>query len=238
MITLDITKTYQAVRDLLDRTENPRHRFLLMAYDRHRNLEMGGRYEEILAPDMMVEEPVYHIHAHGLRVKLQGQQKIRDLYRVWAATNESVFYTEREEIAVSDHCISSMAVGYHQVSGRSLLENKILSYLPVFIAELLLDLAFGRQNFNDDKGGMYLYKSTLYMSWPYDDRGRLIGENIWEPEPRKAEVIKLAPEDVLTLQEADRVLAPFIKPLPSFDEMVTSKDHGPIRVRVAASRGL
>ena len=96
MITFDITKTNQAVRDLLDRTENPRHRFLLMAYDRHRNLEMAGRYEEVLASDMMIEEPVYHIHAHGLRVKLQGQEKIKDLYRVWAATNESVFYTERE----------------------------------------------------------------------------------------------------------------------------------------------
>jgi len=220
MIALDITRTNRAVRDLLNRTENPRHRYLLMAYDRHRNLEMAGRYEEILAADMMVEEPVYHIHAHGLRVKLQGQEKIRDLYRVWAATNESVFYTEREEVAVSDHCISSMAVGYHQVTARSLLENKILSYVPAFVAEFLLGLAFGRQKFNADESAMYLYKSTLYMSWPYDDRGRLIGENLWEPEPRNAEIIKLAPADVLTTQEANRLLAPFIKPLPSFDEMV------------------
>jgi hypothetical protein len=220
MIALDITRTNRAVRDLLNRTENPRHRYLLMAYDRHRNLEMAGRYEEILAADMMVEEPVYHIHAHGLRVKLQGQEKIRDLYRVWAATNESVFYTEREEVAVSDHCISSMAVGYHQVTARSLLENKILSYVPAFVAEFLLGLAFGRQKFNADGSAMYLYKSTLYMSWPYDDRGRLIGENLWEPEPRNAEIIKLAPADVLTTQEANRLLAPFIKPLPSFDEMV------------------
>jgi len=230
MIALDITKTNQAVRDLLDRTENPRHRFLLMAYERHRSLEMAGRYEEIIAPDMMVEEPVYHIHAQGLRIKLQGREKIKDLYRVWAATNQSVFYTEREEVAVSDHCITSMAVGYHQVTSRSLLENKILSFLPSFMVEFMLDLAFGRQTFNENRSGMYLYKSTLYMVWPYDDRGRLIGENIWEPEPRKAEVIKLAPADVLTTQEANRLLAPFIKPLPSLDEMVTGKGRGPIRV--------
>jgi hypothetical protein len=223
MITHDITKTNQAVRDLLDRTENPRHRFLLMAYDRHRNLEMAGRYEEILAPDMMVEDPVYHLHANGLRIKLEGQEKIKDLYRVWAATNQSVFYTESEEVSVSDHCITSMVVGYHQVSGRLLLENKILSYLPAFVAEYLLDLAFGRQNFNEDRTSMYLYKSTLYMIWPYDDRGRLIGENIWEPEPRKAEIIKLAPADVLTTQEADRLLAPLIKPLPSLDEVLTNR---------------
>jgi hypothetical protein len=204
-----------------------------MAYDRHRNLEMAGRYEEIFTPQMMVEEPVYRLHANGLRVKLQGPEKIKDLYRVWAATNQSVFYTEREEVAVSDHCITSMAVGYHQVTGRSLLENKVLSYLPAFISEFLLDLSFGRQNFNAYESSMYLYKSTLYMIWPYDDRGRLMGEDIWEPEPRKAEIIKLGPADVLTTQEAGRLLAPFIKPLPSFDEMFASKitvrsDHASI----------
>jgi hypothetical protein len=91
MINLDITKTNQAVRDLIDRTVNPRHRFRLLAYDRHRNLEMAGRCEEIFAPHIMVEEPIYHIHAHGLRVKLRGQERIKDLYRVWAATNESIF---------------------------------------------------------------------------------------------------------------------------------------------------
>jgi hypothetical protein len=109
-----------------------------------------------------------------------------------------------------------------------------LSYLPAFVADFFLDLSFGRQNFNGDKGGMCLYKSTLYMIWPYDDRGRLIGENIWEPEPRKAEIIKLAPEDVLTPQEADRLLAPFMKPLPSFDEMVTGNGCGSLRVSVEA----
>jgi hypothetical protein len=103
--------------------------------------------------------------------------------------------------------------------GRN-LENKILSYVPAFVADFLLDLAFGRQKFNADESAMYLYKSTLYMSWPYDDYGRLVGENIWEPEPHKAEIIKLAPADVLTTQEANRLLAPFIKPPPSLGEMV------------------
>jgi hypothetical protein len=56
--------------------------------------------------------------------------------------------------------------------------------------------------------------------------GRLMGENIWEPEPRKAQIIKLAPADVMTTHDADRLLAPFIKPLPSFAEMVAGLDAG------------
>ena len=70
---------------------------------------------------------------------------------------------------------------------------------------------------------MYLYKNTFYMIWPYDENGRLLGENIWEPDPGKAEIIKLAPADVLTTQEAGRLLAPFIMPLPSLDEMLSGK---------------
>ena len=50
---LDITETNRAVRALIEVTENPRHRYLLEAYDRHRNLEHAGRFEEIFAPEMM-----------------------------------------------------------------------------------------------------------------------------------------------------------------------------------------
>jgi len=216
----DITKTNQAVRDLIARTDDPRHRFLLMGYDRHRNLEMAGRYEEIFAPDMMVAHPIYHIHAHGLRVRLEGQEDIKDLYRVWAATNESVFYTEMEFVGVTDHYVSSMAVGYHQVSGRSLLQNKILSCLPAFIARFLLNQSFGRDTFEADENSMYLYKSTFYMIWRYDERGRLLGEDIWEPNPSEAEISKLAPSDVLTTKEAGCLLAPYINPLPSLAMML------------------
>ena len=156
MISLDVTKTNHAIRELIDRTKNPRHRFLLMAYDRHRNLEMAGRYEELFAPDMMVQQPVYHLHANGLRVKLTGQEDIKELYRVWGETNQSVFYTEKESVTVSDHFVSSMVVGYHQVSGQSLFENKILSYLPAVIARFLLNQSFGRRSFKGNENSMYL----------------------------------------------------------------------------------
>jgi hypothetical protein len=215
----DITRTNQAVRDLIVRTNEPRHRFLLMAYDRHRNLEMAGRYEEIFAPDMMVALPTYHIHAHGLRVRVEGQEDIKDLYRVWAATNESIFYTESEFVAVTDHYVSSMAVGYHQVTGRSLLQNKVLSCLPAFIARFLLNRSFGRDTFEVGETSMYLYKNMFYMIWRYDERGRLLGEDIWEPDPSNAEITKLAPTDVLTTKEAGRLLAPYILPLPPLETM-------------------
>ena len=44
MFEYDITETNIAVERLLERTTNPRHRFLLETYNRHRYLEMAGRY--------------------------------------------------------------------------------------------------------------------------------------------------------------------------------------------------
>lgn len=58
MLEFDITQTNQTVRNLLEVTENPRHRFMLEAYDRHRNLEMAGRYKEIFTPERTVEHPL------------------------------------------------------------------------------------------------------------------------------------------------------------------------------------
>ena len=51
----------------------------------------------------------------------------------------------------------------------------------------------------------------------------MIGEDVWEPEPSKAEFFKLDPADVLTTEESAKLLAPLIKALPSFDEVVLQR---------------
>ena len=223
MLKHDITKTNLAVRQLIERTENPRHRYLLLAFDRHRNLEMAGRYEELLAPEMMVPEPVYHLAAHGVNLKLDGAESIKRLYRMWAATNQAVFYVESEQLAVADNFVASVAVGYQQVSGRTLFYDRVLPYLPRFISKRLVARALAREIHEADENSMYLYKNVFQMIWPYDDRGRLLGEDIYEPDPDRAEIVKLDPADVLTTQQAANLLNPLIEPLPSFDEMVLGK---------------
>jgi hypothetical protein len=42
------------------------------------------------------------------------------------------------------------------------------------------------------------------MVWPYDNRGRLVGEEVWEPEPEEVELIKLEPSEVLTVRDLRR----------------------------------
>jgi len=130
MPRFDVTKLNVAIDRLLEVTENPRHRFLLQSYSRHRYLEIAGRYEEFFAPDMMSMDPVYDFSSAGNDFVLQGQDQIKNLYGIWAETNQSIFFIGSEEVAVADHYIASVAVSYQQVFGRGLKQAKLLSHLP------------------------------------------------------------------------------------------------------------
>ena len=71
-----------------------------------------------------------------------------------------------------------------------------------------------------DENAMYLTKANIAMIWPYDERGRMIGEDVWEYDDTDRDFIKLDPADVLTAEQAATLLAPLIKPLPPFYEPV------------------
>ncbi len=78
---LDIREQNRAVEQVLEATENPRHRYLLEAYLRHRYLESAGRYEEILEPELTVDHPVYRFSLFGRpSFKLEGRDQVATLY--------------------------------------------------------------------------------------------------------------------------------------------------------------
>ena len=192
---LDITQTNIAVRRLLDETENPRHRFMLEAYDRHRNLEMAGRYTEIFAPEMTVEHPVYRFDMLDESLILDGREEVEATYRQWTESDQCIFYVEDEELAVGDNMIVSRSTMYQQTPGRVLVAVGVPA----------------------DEQATYLAKSAEVMVWPYDDRCRLIGEDVWEYDRSVRDFIELAPDDVLTSDRSGELLKPLIKPLPAFD---------------------
>ena len=196
MSRLDITKQNVAVEKVLDATDNPRHRYLLQSYLRHRYLESAGRWQEILDPSLTVDEPFYRFSLAGQpQFTLTGKDQVGMLYGHWTATDQCVFYVEDESVAVGDHMVVGRGIGYQQTLGSEL-------------AAAGLDV---------DPHAMYLKKSQIMMLWPYDDQCRLVGEDVWEFDTAEAGLFKLDPSDVLTAAQAGRLLDPFIKPLPAFD---------------------
>ena len=197
MSRLDITTQNVAVEKVLENTTNPRHRYLLQSYLRHRYLESAGRWEEILDPSLTVDVPRYRFQLHGQApFTLTGKDQVGMLYGHWTNTNQCVFYVEDEDVAVGDHMVIGRGIGYQQTLGSEL-------------AAAGLDV---------DPEAMYLKKSQIMMLWPYDDHCRLLGEDVWEFDTTKSGLYKLDPADVLTAQQAGELLAPFIKPLPAFDD--------------------
>ncbi|MGJ7508654.1 hypothetical protein [Variovorax sp. GT1P44] len=197
---LDVRKTNRAIDELLKVTTNPRHRFMLEAYHRHRFLEIAGRYEEIFAPDMTVANPTYHFEVAGNSATLEGAESVKGFYAVWAQTNQSIFYAEDEQIAVADNFIASVSTMYQQTHGKTLMANGIQV---------------------DDENAYYLIRIPgMQMFWPYDDQCRLLGEDVWEPNPAARTLTRLAPSEVLTSEQSGKLLEPFIKPLRSFEEAV------------------
>ena len=187
MSRFDITKTNIAVERLIETTDNPRHLYLLHAYNRHRYLEMAGRWEEIFAPDMTVDKPVYHFNMYG------KAEAVQTVYREWTRTGQNVFYVDDEKLAISDDMVVSTSTMYQQTPGHLLAEDGV----PV------------------DPDAMYLIKSAEHMIWPYDDEGRLVGEDVWEYDETVREIIPLDPADVLSVEQAGKLLDPLIKPLPA-----------------------
>lgn len=207
MIPHDVRKTNDAIDRLLEVTTNPRHRFLLQAYHRHRFLEISGRYDEIFAPDMMCDSPVYHFHYAKMTARVVGAD-VKGLYAHWAQTNQTIFYAITEEVAVADHYVASVASIFQQRVGAEL-------------ASAGFEI--------DDPQAYYLYRAEgIQQIWPYDEQGRLVGEDVWEPKAHEAVISKLDPADVLTTARAAELLAPLIKPLPKFD---------PATMSPAAARG-
>lgn len=192
MNRFDITRTNAAVERLIETTENPRHRWMLHAYNRHRYLEMAGRWKEIFAPEMTVAHPVYHFNVFGINTVLDGAEAVQAVYEEWSGTAQCVFYTDDEVLAVGDNMIVSTATIYQQTPGAILAA----AGAPV------------------DPAAHYLVGNLEHMIWPYDDEGRLIGEDVWEIDESRRQIIPLDPADVLTVEKSASLLEPLIKPLP------------------------
>ena len=184
MSRFDITKTNVAVERLIETTDQPPPPLSLHAYNRHRYLEMAGRLEEIFAPEMTVEKPVYHFNMYGNVLTLEGAEAVKRCTGSGPAADKmsSTPTTRSSRSATtwsSRHRHVPADPGQHP--GRRRRARRSQRHLPDQICRTH-DLALRR-------------------------RGRLIGEDVWEYDETVREIIPLDPTDVLTVEQAAGLLA-------------------------------
>ncbi|MDQ4075093.1 MAG: hypothetical protein M3220_02465 [Chloroflexota bacterium] len=163
----------EPVAELLTVTENPHHRAILENYRRHIHLELAGQYEKIIAPDMMVDNPVYRIN-WGKPTTIRGKQEVLEFYR--SAAGKYAMWNSEDKIAVADWGVCDELTFHFLLTGKDLEE---------FDIEV------------DDKTAHYHFTTRRAFIWPYDEYARLIGEHLYMDET-SADVQQVDPSEVIT----------------------------------------
>lgn len=170
----------QAVHDcmiptakLLDQTTKPLHRAMLLNFWRHVHLEGAGEYGQIVAPDMMVDHPVYRVTWGASPAVIEGKDGVLGFYH---SVGEAVLWHSDDRLAVGDWGICD-ELTFHQLAVGS--DLRALGY----------DVA--------DPVGLYHASSRQAFIWPYDERARLAGENLYE-DKTSLRIEEVDPADATT----------------------------------------
>ena len=159
--------------ELLEATTKPLHRAILLNFWRHVHLEGAGEYEKIVAPDMMVDEPVYRITWGANPAVITGKEGVLAFYN---SVGESVLWHSDDRLAVGDWGVSDEITFHILARGADL---KAIGY----------DVG--------DPEKLYHAASRQAFIWPYDSGARLAGEHLYEDKTSLA-IHEVSPEEAIT----------------------------------------
>lgn len=193
MAKLDITTQTRGIDAFLETLDKPLHRRIIENYRRHAIFEITGYKEKIFTPDMTVENPVYLFNGPVACLRLEGTEEILGYYSSLQQREATVMVIQDEKLAVADWGFASEAVFNSFMPG---------SCVPTWMTA--------------DPEKLYIYRQTTAMIWPYDERGRLIGEHVYRHSDG-AELIEVGADEFITLEEAREKLTPLQRELSPLD---------------------
>jgi len=163
----------QPTAELLDRTTSPLQRAILLNWWRHVHLEGAGRFDEIVAPDMMVDHPVYRVTWGANPTVIEGKEGVLGFYN---SVGEAVLWHSDDRIAVGDWGVAD-EITFHQLARGADLK------------------AIGYDVEKDD--ALYHVSSRQAFIWPYDERARLAGEHLYE-DKTSLQIEEVDPSEAIT----------------------------------------
>jgi len=141
---------------LLDKTTDPLHRAILLNFWRHVHLEGSGQFDRITSPDMMADHPVYRVTWGANPAVIEGKSGVLGFYN---SVGEAVLWNSDDLIAVADWGVAD-ELTFHQIAPGAIL--KMIGY-PV----------------EKDEANYHVTSRQAFL-WPYDEKARLKGENLYE----------------------------------------------------------
>lgn len=174
-------ETMTPTAELLERTTEPLHRAILLNFWRHVHLEGSGRFDEIVAPDMMVDHPVYRVTWGAHPAVIEGKDGVVAFYN---SVGNSVLWNSDDRIAVADWGVAD-ELTFHQLARGSDLRAVGYDDVP-------------------DPDRLYHVSSRQAFVWPYDERGRLAGEHLYE-DPTSVRIEEVDPAEAITAERVREI---------------------------------
>ena len=159
--------------ELLKQTTKPLHRAMLLNWWRHVHLEGSGQFDKIIASDMMVDHPVYRVTWGATPAVIEGKEGVLGFYN---SVGDSVLWNSDDWMAVADWGIAD-ELTFHQLAKGSDLR------------------AVGYDVPSDEK--IYHVSSRQVFLWPYDERGRVAGEHLYE-DSTSLQIEEVDPSEAIT----------------------------------------
>jgi hypothetical protein len=177
---LAVHRCMDPVETLLQATRNPLHRAILENFRRHVHLEGSGQFDQIVAPDMMADHPIYRVSWGDHPVVVAGKENVVKFYN---SVGEQVLWNSADFIAVNDWGVAD------ELTFNQLLKGTDLRRM-------------GYQA--DDPDAYYHLQSRQAFIWPYDERARLTGEHLYE-DKTSVSIAAVDPADVITPQRVAEI---------------------------------
>src|SRR6478735_5631385 len=143
-----LERIFDGTDGLLAKTENPLHRKILINWRGHACLEVMGRYPELVAPDMTVPHPIYHLHNESGTTVLDGMAAVVGFYRKLTESGATVMGITDDKIAVNDWGFA--------------IESNFLHYYPGKVLA-----ADGVDVDDEDEDAPYLARYPQVMVWSF-----------------------------------------------------------------------
>lgn len=193
MPKFDITTQTRNLDAVIAGLDDPLHRRILTNYRNHAIHEICGYKERIFEPDMTVEHPVYWVNSAEVSLELDGLEQVLGFYQSLQDTEATVMVVTDEKLMVADWGFASESIFHTYTTGAQILAAEPAAGV--------------------DPDGCFIVQRRMSMIWPYDERGRMIGEHVFEHLVARR-TWQIPAEEFITLEEAREKLMPLLVELP------------------------
>ena len=180
------------IKRTAEEEDDPHRSRILWNYLHHGAFEVGGDWERIFTPEMIVDEPHYEMRT-GTEdpVVLDGEDAVRRFYGAIEDENLMAIDDGNHQLFVNDGGLAEFASTVEFVTGREILDDG-------------LDKWYYGETAIDDPDATHAKRCRHAMFWPYTEEGRLVGEMVYQIEP--FDVYEVDPDEVPTLDEVASVV--------------------------------